>query len=1256
MKRLGGVLALGLLTLGGCGVLVIDVDVYKGSLVHDDDIQMGETVVMAIAARPLLVSLRDRLEWWRKAHWTDSDETTERQYLEAMSKHRALGWYRDSFISPRAYHFNHPLAIHINAILSLYEDRTVDSLAGLIRDLKSQTQRFQDARERLKPDRPREKDFLQSFGGAFHAGSDLASHPLVLDLVRAGVDAEKARGAVASVHEKMEGAYRQYLLEDAFISNDPDDATPRPLWVMRAHETLVNELEALGDPNRKEAVRGVLVKHGFGDAKPLPMPEAKDYHRNIANAQFRAFLEGDIVDTHTEFLLKPTTSAEEKKRFANHVKAVAGHFIESRDALKESVTTAFFLIDLLDPGTEFPGADPRGGRKESFKGLIDLVQTLVAVRYLMTGLTRQNPDTDPPMTALATELRNAAAKTGVPGLVGPTLADFARNVDTLKEKSAQAQAADADANKAEAEMKRVLKEGKPAADVEAARVKARQAQEKALEESRKDRDIRNKVYKALEGGLAEALKARPSETAHALLRIHADLSRAGGKDGDARLRFGLARGPTTTPSEIERVDGILRHSMDLLESALVDSGYERGRLSEGLFTLLEAYLKYQDESRHPEMHQEYKGRLLAALVRYATTVLFLANNIKFLDGVTSSLGDRSPDSYTRLLQAVGNSIMVEVDELRKKERHSEQLRARVDRTRAAFDYALTVEPERGLADAVEYFKDREKERAPGLEKLRASLDEAMAGKPAKEVEAIFAVWQSARADIAMAVCAARECEAAKPALLPELKTLGTRVSRRLIAERLRASLEKKAAAGAAAADAKAAEVRAMDAAFMRLVGLKETAVADLVAAAGKDQAADVVKQLNEAAKAVTNQTGEAALKVMREDLAKRGDTARRSPELSERTALEALGRLPLPLDAAFLLKPDTSLDILTDLVQTLEFEHTMVVHQLGADSPAAKRVEETLKLALSYRSGKLYLQPASAYLRSSTPASSLQGDARLVWENLLWQQLRRSIPGLWDVGEVETEDKRMAADIDKQFWQNINRVRVAGSGNVNYVVAKDDIGNWYVKGYSADPGVIFEGLKGVATYGIGAAGALKGVGKTLQQATTAPAAAEAPATPNAVTPPPTTQPIVKDARKERFEKAKKDFEARTEAENKDLEQAAGTFAADLSNKIAADARIKDFKDDAKAFEAWKTDVDTILKDTTLTPPERTVRALKRLRALLSAYTLEVYKREVKTDAAATRKAAREEAARHVEKVTTRFVGRRRESLTQYETELKMLAE
>ena len=57
--------------------------------------------------------------------------------------------------------------------------------------------------------------------------------------------------------------------------------------------------------------------------------------------------------------------------------------------------------------------------------------------------------------------------------------------------------------------------------------------------------------------------------------------------------------------------------------------------------------------------------------------------------------------------------------------------------------------------------------------------------------------------------------------------------------------------------------------------------------------------------------------------------------------------------------------------------------------------------------------------------------------------------------------------LDKQNWQNINTIRVAGGGNTNYVVAKDDIGNWYVKNYSADPKDIIKSAQGLALFGAG---------------------------------------------------------------------------------------------------------------------------------------------------------------------------------------------
>jgi hypothetical protein len=65
-------------------------------------------------------------------------------------------------------------------------------------------------------------------------------------------------------------------------------------------------------------------------------------------------------------------------------------------------------------------------------------------------------------------------------------------------------------------------------------------------------------------------------------------------------------------------------------------------------------------------------------------------------------------------------------------------------------------------------------------------------------------------------------------------------------------------------------------------------------------------------------------------------------------------------------------------------------------------------------------------------------------------------------------DARINAEIDKQFWQNINRIRVAGGGRTNYAVVKDDIGNWYVKGYSSNPEDIIQSAKNLALFSAGA--------------------------------------------------------------------------------------------------------------------------------------------------------------------------------------------
>jgi hypothetical protein len=49
----------------------------------------------------------------------------------------------------------------------------------------------------------------------------------------------------------------------------------------------------------------------------------------------------------------------------------------------------------------------------------------------------------------------------------------------------------------------------------------------------------------------------------------------------------------------------------------------------------------------------------------------------------------------------------------------------------------------------------------------------------------------------------------------------------------------------------------------------------------------------------------------------------------------------------------------------------------------------------------------------------------------------------------------------------VNKVRVAGAGDVNYAIAKDDVGNWYVKAYETDPQRIFKSMRNMATFSMG---------------------------------------------------------------------------------------------------------------------------------------------------------------------------------------------
>jgi hypothetical protein len=153
-----------------------------------------------------------------------------------------------------------------------------------------------------------------------------------------------------------------------------------------------------------------------------------------------------------------------------------------------------------------------------------------------------------------------------------------------------------------------------------------------------------------------------------------------------------------------------------------------------------------------------------------------------------------------------------------------------------------------------------------------------------------------------------------------------------------------------------------------------------------------------------------------------------------------------------------------------ELHNIQIIATASGQTAYAKRAKNAIDLAKSYRSDFVYIRPSSDFLKNSYPSTSLQQNSML-WENMLQRHALRSMPwplNDWTQNGIYFKNKKSdlitQGEIDKQFWQNINRVRVAGAGITSYAITKDDIGNWYVKSYTGNPEPIINGVKDTISY------------------------------------------------------------------------------------------------------------------------------------------------------------------------------------------------
>ena len=198
------------------------------------------------------------------------------------------------------------------------------------------------------------------------------------------------------------------------------------------------------------------------------------------------------------------------------------------------------------------------------------------------------------------------------------------------------------------------------------------------------------------------------------------------------------------------------------------------------------------------------------------------------------------------------------------------------------------------------------------------------------------------------------------------------------------------------------------------------------------------------------------------------DPALSKPPTSQPIGSTLEGGLALPASA----KEITRRQVMDELLAKLRYEYVQVVRSNGSKDDRAQYLLDAIQFLYRERAGAVYIRPPAAFLRDSYPVTSLQSTSQGLWTNELSREAARGMPFVeffrdQVVYKEQSHDAWLQKQIDKQFWQNINHIRVAGTGRTNYVIAKDDVGNWYVKGYSADPRDIIESARAMAGFAIG---------------------------------------------------------------------------------------------------------------------------------------------------------------------------------------------
>lgn len=182
------------------------------------------------------------------------------------------------------------------------------------------------------------------------------------------------------------------------------------------------------------------------------------------------------------------------------------------------------------------------------------------------------------------------------------------------------------------------------------------------------------------------------------------------------------------------------------------------------------------------------------------------------------------------------------------------------------------------------------------------------------------------------------------------------------------------------------------------------------------------------------------------------------------TALDIIAKSRVPKRQG--ATPRSPTDVMDQVIAVLRYQQ---LDALAKGETRAATIASALAEAKRQRADMVFLRPSSSYLRSVFASTSTQDDPKLGWRNLLNDQVLAIGSHFRSLGQqdVKRSARETKAELDKAFWQNINTVRVNGASGTNFVVAKDDVGNWYVKSMGTDPSAMVKAAKNLALFNLG---------------------------------------------------------------------------------------------------------------------------------------------------------------------------------------------